>query len=66
MAATGLTVYPSLGPAGRMSAVAAVALDAHRVLANLMWAYVIGHGAMTVLHQRAGHPVLARMVSLRA
>jgi cytochrome b561 len=36
-------------------------LQAHRILANLMWAYVVGHAGMAVLHQVCGHRVLQRI-----
>jgi cytochrome b561 len=65
MVATGLIVYLGLGPTGQLPAAADLALDLHRFLANLMWAYVIGHGAMAILHHVAGHPVWARMFSFR-
>jgi cytochrome b561 len=30
-------------------------------MANLMWAYVVGHAGLAVLHQWMGHRVLQRM-----
>jgi cytochrome b561 len=36
-------------------------LAAHSLLGNLMWAYVVGHAGMGVLHQFAGEDVFSRM-----
>ncbi len=36
-------------------------LEAHAMLGNLMWAYLIGHAGMAVLHQLAGSDVFSRM-----
>jgi hypothetical protein len=41
------------------------ALMLHRLVANLMWAYLIGHGGMAVLHQFLGDDILARMFWFR-
>ncbi|MCW5698629.1 MAG: cytochrome b/b6 domain-containing protein [Rhodospirillales bacterium] len=65
MACSGLIVYLGLGPTGELSTMADLTLDAHEFLANLMWAFVIGHGAMAILHHHSGHPVLVHMFSLR-
>jgi cytochrome b561 len=37
------------------------ALMMHRLVANLMWAYLIGHAGMAVLHQFLGDHILSRM-----
>lgn len=54
MGATGAWLYTQSVPAG-------LGLDVHKALANLMWAYVVGHAGLAVLHQVTGHPVLQRM-----
>ena len=36
-------------------------LEIHELFANLMWAYLIGHAGLAVLHQFAGHPVIKRI-----
>lgn len=54
MGATGAWMYTLPLPAG-------LALDAHKLVANLMWAYVVGHAGLAVLHQCLGHRVLQRM-----
>jgi cytochrome b561 len=54
MGATGAWLYTQSVPAG-------VVLEVHKAVANLMWAYVVGHAGLAVLHQATGHPVLRRM-----
>jgi cytochrome b561 len=63
MATTGALVYAQMGADGSMSAVAGLALDLHSLVANLMWAYLIGHASIAVLHQLSGHNILQRMFS---
>ncbi|MBV8663819.1 MAG: cytochrome b/b6 domain-containing protein, partial [Hyphomicrobiales bacterium] len=36
-------------------------LGLHRLAANLMWAYVIGHASVAVLHQALGDDIFSRM-----
>jgi cytochrome b561 len=33
----------------------------HKFMATFMWAYVVGHAGLALLHQSLGHPVLQRM-----
>ena len=40
-------------------------LQIHKLLANLMWAYVIAHAGIALLHQMRGHDVLQRMFGSR-
>lgn len=54
MGATGAWLYVQSVPSG-------LGLQVHKALANLMWAYVVGHAGLAVLHQVTGHPVLERM-----
>lgn len=54
MAATGAVIYAQTMPGGP-------ALKLHKAAANLMWAYVVAHAGLAVLHQMAGHRVLQRM-----
>lgn len=54
MGATGAWLYTLAVPTG-------VVLDVHKLVANLMWAYLIGHAALAILHQIAGHGVFQRM-----
>jgi cytochrome b561 len=59
MAATGLTFTLAQGDALR-----GAALLAHGLMANLVWAYLIGHGLMALLHHYAGEQDLADIWSL--
>lgn len=54
MGATGAWLFAQSVPAG-------LGLDVHKTLANLMWAYVVSHAGLAVLHQATGHLVLQRM-----
>lgn len=36
-------------------------LAAHKAISNLMWAYVVGHAGLAIVHHATGHPVLQRM-----
>jgi len=54
MGATGAWLYTLSLPTGAV-------LQLHKAIANLMWAYVIGHAGLALLHQATGHPVLKRM-----
>jgi cytochrome b561 len=60
MAATGAVFFFTDG-----TAIARVALGLHRLLANLMWAYLIGHAGLAALHQLVGDDVLSRMFWFR-
>jgi cytochrome b561 len=59
MATTGTVVFFSAG------SVAHEALDLHRLVANLMWAYLIGHGGIATLHHLLGSDLLRRMFWIR-
>jgi cytochrome b561 len=61
MAVTGAAVAVFPGGAGALTSIARVALEIHKALANLMWAYLIGHASLAVLHQATGHGVLRAM-----
>lgn len=36
-------------------------LEVHKIVSNLMWAYVLGHAGLAVVHLIAGHGTLGRM-----
>lgn len=36
-------------------------LEVHEILSNFMWAYLIGHATLALIHQAMGHPIFARM-----
>ncbi|MHB1590637.1 MAG: cytochrome b/b6 domain-containing protein [Sulfuricella sp.] len=40
---------------------ARLVLEIHKLIANLMWAYLIGHAGLAVLHQFVGQPILKRI-----
>jgi len=61
MAATGATVFAGMGPEGALPAWADAALNVHKASANLMWAYLIGHPAVALLHEAMGHRLLRGM-----
>ena len=63
MAVTGAVVYFQMGVDGGMTDLGHQALAIHRPAANLMWAYLIGHASIALLHQMSGHQVLQRMFS---
>ena len=54
MGASGAWLYTLAIPGG-------VVLELHKIVANLMWAYVVGHAGLAVLHQLTGHRMLQRM-----
>jgi cytochrome b561 len=54
MAATGAAMALGGDPGGTV-------LQIHKLLANLMWVYVIAHASVALLHQLQGHHVLQRM-----
>ena len=54
MAASGALLYPQAVPGGAVLAV-------HKAVSNLMWANLIGHAALALLHQLTGHRALQRM-----
>ncbi len=62
MVVTG-TIY-FLAPDG--TALSRAALLLHRLISNLMWAYLIGHAGLAALHQLLGDNVFARMFWFRA
>ncbi len=54
MGANGAWLYTMRVPAG-------LVLKAHKVIANLLWAYLIGHAGIAVLYQFTKQPVLRTM-----
>jgi len=60
MAVTGTVYYFAVG-----TPLAHQALQLHKLMANLMWAYLIGHGGVAVLHHLLGSDVLRRMFWIR-
>lgn len=54
MAGTGAWLFTQSVPGG-------LVLEIHKAVSNLMWAYLVGHAGLALLHQATGHPVLQRM-----
>lgn len=61
MAVTGSIVFLGMAPDGALPAWADAALSLHKAAANLMWAYLIGHAAVALLHEVLGHRLLRGM-----
>lgn len=68
----GLASVTVMGVTGTLSLLGAVpagireaGLSVHGAFANLVWAYLIGHASLAVLHEQAGHRLFRRMFSLR-
>ena len=59
MATTGTVLFFSGG------SVFHYAMSLHRVIANLMWGYLIGHAGIAVLHHLLGSDILRRMFWIR-
>lgn len=61
----GLLTALAMGASGAWLSTQAVpdglVLELHKIVANLMWAYVVAHAGLAVLHQLTGHRVLQRM-----
>lgn len=64
MATSGTLVWLGMSADGVMTGWARWVLDFHQALATLMWAYIIGHGGMAVLHHGVGHDNLRNMFRL--
>ncbi len=47
-----------------LKALGETAEEVHEVLANLVWAYLVGHAGMAYLHQMKGEPIVREMFSL--
>ena len=54
MGATGAWLYT-------LSVPTSLVLELQEAVANLVWAYVVSHAGLAVLHQASGHPALKRM-----
>jgi cytochrome b561 len=65
MAATGTALAVGMAPDGGLSPLLRVVKEVHEALAPVMWAYLLVHPLLGVLHQIAGHRSLSRMFGLR-
>lgn len=61
MAVTGAIYYFAVAAVGVFLPLSTAALETHAVVANLMWAYLIGHSGMAIVHELLGSPVLKQM-----
>lgn len=59
MGSSGAWLYTMAVPDGLI-------LDFHKLMSNLMWAYVVGHAGIAVIHQLSGHRVLQSMFGRRS
>jgi cytochrome b561 len=64
MAVTGVVIFALLPEYARPSATAHGFMEVHSFLASFVWAYWVGHVALALLHQRAGHATLSNMFRL--
>jgi cytochrome b561 len=64
MAATGAVIFFNLSEAGHMTALGKTFHEIHETLGPLMWAYLIGHVAVAVIHKKMGHTNVKEMFSL--
>lgn len=65
MAATGTALALGMAPDGGLSPSLRVVKEVHESLAPVMWAYLLVHPLLGVLHQIAGHRSLSRIFGLR-
>ncbi len=64
MAVTGVVIFFNLSEAGHMTKLGEAFHGIHGTIAPLMWAYLIGHVALAVIHKRMGHANVQEMFSL--
>lgn len=65
MALTGTVYFIWHGHAGEAGTAAKAAKEVHTTLANLAWAYLIGHAGMAMLHHLSGHDIIQPMFKVR-
>lgn len=64
MAMTGATLFFGMAENGAMSPLVKDIKEVHEFTSNLLWAYMIGHVGVAVLHQWLGHRTLTEMFKL--
>jgi len=64
LAASGAVIYFNLSETGHMTELGETFHEIHETLGPLMWAYLIGHVAVAVIHKRMGHTNVKEMFSL--
>lgn len=65
MAATGTALAAGMAPDGGLSPLLRVVKEVHESMAPVMWAYLLVHPLLGILHQIAGHRSLSRMFGPR-
>ena len=60
-ATAGFIIFLLMPENGALTPLLDIDLELHELMSTLVWAYWLGHIALTLLHQRAGHKVLARI-----
>tara|TARA_R110002110_G_scaffold135312_1_gene319283 strand:+ start:562 stop:1185 length:624 start_codon:yes stop_codon:yes gene_type:complete len=65
MASTGGLFYAFASPDAPVSQIAGFSLEVHKVLSNLVWAYLIAHAGMACVHHFTKHQRLGEMWSFR-
>lgn len=64
LAGTGTAIALGMAPDGGLSPLLRGVKEVHEAMAPLMWAYLVAHPLLGVLHQLAGHRTLSRMFGL--
>jgi len=66
LGSTGIMVFMGLEPNGYMDKDTKLIKDLHSSMGDLIWIFVLGHSAMALLHQWAGHRAFQSMFSSKA
>jgi cytochrome b561 len=61
LAGTGIAIEIGMAPDGGLSPLLRGVKEVHETMAPLMWAYLVAHPLLGLLHQLAGHRTLSRM-----
>ena len=64
MAATGAVIFFNLSDSGHMTRLGETFHNIHGFIAPLMWAYFIGHFAISIIHKKMGRKNVKDMFSL--
>tara|TARA_R110000787_G_scaffold14497_3_gene44696 strand:+ start:422 stop:1045 length:624 start_codon:yes stop_codon:yes gene_type:complete len=65
MASTGALFYVFTSADAPVSQIAALSLEVHKLLANLVWAYLVAHAGIACVHHFTNHQHLNEMWSFR-
>lgn len=66
MTVTGLVIFLGMGENGEAGSLVKSVMEIHAdVLGNLIWAYVIGHVGMAMIHKVLGHDLVREMFTLK-